>query len=350
MTTIKKPENLTVALSFMRPAVEYVREQGKDIRPLLDILGVTEADLSDPDIRVADSVSEPFMATAEALCEDPNIGLHAGSRMQASHLGILGLLVLTCESAKDAFDLVQRYQTLVGNGGAVRVVAEADELVLLYEAHPERPQPYPRHTVESCLIGWTNIARAIGGRRFQVNRITIACEPPLDISEQEKAFDCVVEYNAAVNSIRMPAEYASVELFAGDPHLKALLEAQASQRLLALQGAQTDADPVVAKAKQLVANALAYGVPHIDEVAEQFHTSARTLQRQLDAAGKGYKELVDEVRADLASKYMRDQQLSLLDVALMLGFSEQSSFQRAFKRWFHKTPGQYRAGLDSAEH
>lgn len=338
-------EKLDVALSFLRPSIEYVRSQGKPVASLLEILGVDEAGLADPDARVPDSVSAPLMDEAERLCDDPNIGLHIGLEMKAAHLGVLGLLLLTCKSARDAFDLVMRYQTLIGNGGFVRVEEEGDEFVIVYAEHPQRPEPYPRHTVECCLIGWCQIALALGGAQATLNKVTLVCDPPNDISEQQKAFACEVEYRAERNTIRFPQANVDSGFLAGDENLKALLETQAKQRLSALASKQLDNDPIVEKSKQFVADSIAYGVPGLDDLAEQFAMSSRTLQRQLDSAGKTYKQLVDEVRTDLAVRYMQDDELSLLDVALMLGFSEQSSFQRAFKRWFDKTPGQYRLAL-----
>jgi AraC-like DNA-binding protein len=338
-------EKLDVALSFIRPIVEYVRSQGKPVGSLLKILGVDETGLIDPDTRVPDAVCEPLMAEAERLCADPNIGLHVGLGMQASNLGVLGLLLLTCKSAREAFDLVMRYQTLVGNGGNVRLEEQAAELVLVYAEHPQRPSLYPRHTVESCLIGWCQIAMALGGIQGSLSKVTLVCDPPEDMSEQQEAFGCVVEYNAEQNSLRMPRTNSEVGFFSGDEGLKAILETQAKQRLSALTNAQKDQNPIVEQSKQFVADSIAYGVPGIDDLAGKFCISTRTLQRQLDASGKTYKQLVDDVRTDLATQFMRDQELSLLDVALMLGFSEQSSFQRAFKRWFDKTPGQYRLDL-----
>jgi AraC-like DNA-binding protein len=339
------PEKLTVALSFLRPSVEYVRSQGKPVISLLKILGVDEAGLADPDARVPDSVSEPLMDEAQRLCNDPNIGLHIGLEMQASHLGVLGLLMLTCESARDAFDLVMRYQTLVGDGGFVRVEEQLDQFVIIYAEHPQRPEPYPRHTVECCLVGWCQIALSLGGAQAKLSKVTLVCDPPDDISEQQKAFGCPLEYNATQNTIRFPLINVDTGFLAGNEGLKAVLETQAKQRLSVLSSIQKDSDPIVEKSKQFVAESIAYGVPGLDDLAGQFAVSSRTLQRQLDAAGKTYKQLVDEVRTDLATAYMADEDLSLLDVALMLGFSEQSSFQRAFKRWFDKTPGQYRLDL-----
>lgn len=338
-------EKLEVAVSFVRPTVEYVRAKGKPVASLLAVLGVDEIGLADPDKRVPDDVSEPLMAEAERLCSDPNVGLHIGLGMQASNLGVLGLLLLTCKSGREAFDLAMRYQRLVGNGGFIRLEESADELVLIYAEHPQRPKPYPRHTVECCLIGWCQIALALGGVQSSLNKVTFSFEAPDDTSEQEKAFGCELEYGAKQNSIRMPLIHVDSGFLSSDESLKTVLEAQAKQRLSALAHTQKDSDPIVEQSKQFVADSIAYGVPSIDDLAEKFSVSIRTLQRQLDAGGKTYKQLVDEVRTDLAAQFMQDKELSLLDVALMLGFSEQSSFQRAFKRWFDKTPGQYRLDL-----
>lgn len=338
----KAPESIYVALGYLRPMFDYVQQQGKDIQPMLDFLGLQESQLSDPDILLDDNFDDELFQLATEATGQSNIGLKMGRAMQVAHLGVLGMLVISCDTAEDAFDLVIRYQDLLGNGGKVTRHIEGDEAIIGFETNPQRFKAYCRENDEYCFAGWVNVGKMVGGAQFRPNKVSFAHPRPADSSEQEAFFECPVEYNAPFNQIRMPANYAQIKLFGGNPQLKGLLEAQAKQRLQTLQGLQTDADPVVAKTKQFIAEAMAYGIPSVDEAAEQFHTSARTLQRQLEHAGKGYKELVDEVRADLASKYMRDDKLSLLDVALMLGFSEQSSFQRAFKRWFDQTPGQYR--------
>lgn len=340
-----KPEQLYVALGYLRPMFDHLQRNGHSIEPLLNLLGIQANQLSDPDLLLEDKYDVELFDLAESITGDANIGLSMGRAMQVAHLGVLGMLIVSCDTAGDAFDLVVRYQDLLGNGGVVERREEGAEAIISFTTSPGRYAKYSRQNDEFCFAGWVNICKMIGGERFAPNKVSFAHPPPADISEQQAFFNCPVEYNAAANEIRMALSYSKIQLFGGNPQLKGVLEAQAKQRLQTLQGKQTDADPVVAETKQYIADALAYGIPTVDDAAERFHTSARTLQRQLEAAGKGYKELIDEVRADLASKYMRDTKLSLLDVALMLGFSEQSSFQRAFKRWFSQTPGQYRANL-----
>ncbi|HQU74165.1 MAG TPA: helix-turn-helix transcriptional regulator, partial [Calditrichia bacterium] len=91
-----------------------------------------------------------------------------------------------------------------------------------------------------------------------------------------------------------------------------------------------------------VSQALSEGVPRISDVAGQLGMSGRTLQRKLADQGYSYQSLVDEARRHLAGQLLRETDYALVEVAFMTGFSEQSAFSRAFKRWEGQTPRSYR--------
>lgn len=333
-----------VVLSYLRPLFDYVSGRNQPIDGLLNILGITEDDLKNGDRRVSDSTVDLLFEHAEQLCDDPNIGLHVGQTMRTTHLGILGMLVMTCATTREAFELLLRYQNLIGNGGDIAIEKLGDEIEFSYFPAEGR-EPYGRHNIEFCFAGWHGQAHLMAGAQARPLRVTFPFPRPANTAEQAALFGCTLEYDAAKACTYFSADMADAPLFAAEPQLKDVLETKAHQRLAEWQGEQLDASPVVAKTKQTIAEAIAFGVPTIDEMAERMHVSARTLQRQLEANGSSYKELLDTVRADLAQKYMGKQELSILDVAFMLGFSEQSSFQRAFKRWFGATPGVYRREL-----
>lgn len=333
-----------VVLSYLRPLFDYVTNQGKPIDSMLALLGLTEVELKNGDRRVSDESVDGLFAEAERLCDDPNVGLHIGQTMRASHLGILGMMVMTCATAREAFDLVLRYQNLIGNGGDVAIEQQGDEIEFSYFPVNGR-EPYGRHNTEFCFAGWNAQATLLAGAQFKPTRMTLPYPRPDNIDDHRAVFGCEFAFDAPKACAYFPASYLDVPLFAAEPQLKSVLEVQARQRLREWQGEQVDGSPLVAKTKQAIAEAIAFGVPSVDEIAEAMNVSSRTLQRQLESLGSSYKELLDSVRADLASKYMGRQELSILDVAFMLGFSEQSSFQRAFKRWFGATPGAYRREL-----
>ena len=96
------------------------------------------------------------------------------------------------------------------------------------------------------------------------------------------------------------------------------------------------------RARSLIAHRLSEAPVELAWVASQLAISPRTLQRALQDDGRSFSGLVDEVRCELAKNYLTDASLGVVDLAFLLGFSEQSAFQRAFKRWTGMTPGDYR--------
>jgi AraC-like DNA-binding protein len=78
-------------------------------------------------------------------------------------------------------------------------------------------------------------------------------------------------------------------------------------------------------------------------IADRLHLSERTLRRRLQAEGTRHKKLVEEIRQELATRYLESSDLGVADIAFLLGFSQAAAFNRAFRRWTGKTPGEYRA-------
>ena len=101
-------------------------------------------------------------------------------------------------------------------------------------------------------------------------------------------------------------------------------------------------DDLLARARGLIARRLRQPPVELEWVATQLATSPRSLQRRLAASELSFSQLIEQVRRELAETYLRDAAMSLTDIAFLLGYSEQSAFQRAFKRWTGLTPAQFR--------
>jgi AraC-like DNA-binding protein len=95
--------------------------------------------------------------------------------------------------------------------------------------------------------------------------------------------------------------------------------------------------------REIIAEELVRGEPSLERVAKRMATSGRTLRRRLEENGTTFRALLDAARADLARSYVQDRRISLSEVAFMIGFSEPSAFNRAFKRWTDTTPAAWRA-------
>ncbi|MFD0949042.1 AraC family transcriptional regulator ligand-binding domain-containing protein [Paraperlucidibaca wandonensis] len=343
-------EQLFVSLGYISPLLQFVRLQGKPIEPLLNLLGLEESDLNCSDLRLPDSVIDELYLGAEQLCHDPNIGMHAGQCMGLSNIGIIGHLIMTCTKASQIMSLHTRYQTLQGNGAFSEYVIDLDK-VCLHFRRVEGAQPFQRHYSEFCLAGWISLISLVAGKPMRPELIEFPCEPPKDMHEQLAFFACELKYVSG-NEMRIhfPRHYLEHALMGSDSSVREALETLAKQRLKELQGSfSNDSDLLLPHVTRFVRDALPHGLPSIETMARHLSISVRSLQRQLEIESMTYKTLVDGVRRELCGHYILNYDLSLADVALMLGFSEQSSFQRAFKRWFEVTPGEYRLSKKEAD-
>ena len=118
--------------------------------------------------------------------------------------------------------------------------------------------------------------------------------------------------------------------------------------ILTRQLADLDRSNVAARCKAVLLEPLASGESPEGDIAKELHMSRRTLQRKLADADLTYQQLVDDTRHDLALRYLEDPGKSITEITFLLGFSGQSAFTRAFRRWTGKSPTDYRAmGLKS---
>lgn len=334
----------STSLSYFRPALDYLRRQQLSLEPYLQVLGLNEDTLQQSDLRVPNSRAREFLQRAEQELDDPFVGLHMGQSMQWQHLGILGLLLLNCREVQEVFELQTRYQSLVGNGLETAYLPVDGGICLRVQPPPGHP-PLARQEYEYSLAGWWQLKNSLLGAELRPETVSLPYPAPETVAPLQELFGVLPQFDATTVLIQFSGSYADLPLHAADPQLKQMLETQAQNRLQELRGEQIDRDPQLTRLRQFLVDRLAFGTPSLEQAASELGLAVRTLQRQLDARQTSYSQLLDQVRRQQAQTYIQNPELTLLDVAMMLGFAEQSSFARAFKRWFGKAPGVYRREL-----
>ena len=154
------------------------------------------------------------------------------------------------------------------------------------------------------------------------------------------AFRCPVTFDAERNSLKFSRADFDLKLPTFNPQLAELHERYAGEYLRQFDHAQTSY-----RVREAIIRKLPDGEPRRDDVASELHMSERTLQRRLEEEKPSFVQLLDDTRRELADQYLGRLHLSLAQAAYLLGFSDQSSFFRACKRWFNLSPGQYRSQL-----
>lgn len=271
-----------------------------------------------------------------ARCADPGMGFEVGRLVRARSYQVLGYVILASRDIGEAIDKLIRFEKLTGNLGHTEA-QKHDQLLRLIWHCPIAGEP-GRFLTEAAITGWVTFARQLVNVPASPARVCFRHATPADIQRYQDYFACPVEFSAAFDGVEVPLDLLSLPLRDADPGLSGLMEREAAQ-LMADYDSRTN---LVAAVRREIFRLLAEGEPTLEQVAARLDIAERTLQGRLRKQGLGFQEVLDGLRRTLAELYLKDSRLSLTDIGLLLGFAEQSSFTRAFRRWFDDSPANYR--------
>jgi AraC-like DNA-binding protein len=283
-----------------------------------------------------------MLERAEAALADPLIGLHVGQTINPRHLGILGPVFASCSTLAAALQKLEQYQRLIFDVTHMSQRAGPGWVELVWDTRREtHPGRLVNETGFAVLIQFCrSLVRGTGNPLA----VDFAHAGPADVRPYEHWFGCPVRFDQPEALVRVGLDLLASPLKSPDPALMLVLE-QHADRLLAQMPQQ---EQIVEKVRKVIAHALREGEPDIERISAKLATSSRTLQRRLQQAGTGFREELNLVRYELALSYLRDPRLQIVEIALLLGYSEHSAFTRAFRERTGSTPHQFRARTTSS--
>ncbi len=196
-----------------------------------------------------------------------------------------------------------------------------------------------RPYAEYCFATFLLHVRAATGVSFPLRRVTFVHRAPPDACEHERVFGCPVGFEAEHNRMSIDRRCWEARAAGGNPGVLQVLTEHAD---LLLEKLPRGPD-LVARTRRVIGRRLRGGDSSLAGVARELGTSARSLQRHLRDLGFSYHARADEVRAATALLYLEQPDIAVVEVAYLLGFADQSTFNRAFKRWTGHTPARSRA-------
>jgi AraC-like DNA-binding protein len=232
---------------------------------------------------------------------------------------------------------VVRYWRLLGEASSARLEESPAGLTIVL-ARPEADPVSSAVTVDFVTSLLVDMCRMNAGSALRPVAISLRRARPKHGETYRRHFGCPVHFSADEDSITLALRDVDRPLPSSNRQLAATLD-----RILTEQLAHLDKSDVVARCQARLLEQLCSGEVSEDVMAEQLHMSRRTLQRKLAEADLTYQKLVDDTRRDLAMRHLEDPRHSVTDVTFLLGFSQQSAFTRAFKRWTGMSPSDYRA-------
>jgi AraC-like DNA-binding protein len=315
--------------------------KGEDISPKEALAGtnVSETQLISTAVRVsANQVIESYR-NAIRLSRNPHFAYHTGLRFHVSSYGMYGFAILSGTDFRRTMAFAVEYHQLAAPLVDVRFL-EQDR----FAAWAMAPVPYPqvdpqlyKFIVELQAGVHVSLHRDIMGQLFCPSELHFTFGRPRGAKKDIEVFGCPALYGQPENKLIFDAHWLN-----GTPNLgNEVTYSEVSQLCERLLSELKLSTGLAGKVREIF---LAYlGQPtSFDLVAERLRTSPRTLRRKLEQEGTSFRELIDELRAHAAIKYVRDTDLTIEDIAFALGFSDAAAFRHAFRRWTKSAPNEYR--------
>jgi len=311
----------------------FEREMG----PCADELGIPRAIFHRPDVEY--SLESYFrLLDCTARSGYPDIGFRVGSSMDLADIGALGHAVKAAPTVGQGLALWSRYLFVMAHGNVIRIDVGQDIAVVSW-AYTELYLGLHEQDTEIAVSCIARTIAELSGRNVKPTQVEFQHPRPDHSQRMDEFFGCPLLYNRRGNRLIYPKGCLNLANPNSDPSLLRALDFYLAERI---KVREDEEEKLVEKVRHFIVNSLSEGTPEIGNIAATLGLSARTLQRRLAAHNIVFSDLVDAARYDIALEYVRDGEYSLTEIALMLGYSEQSAFSRAFRRWAKCSPQQAR--------
>lgn len=327
-----------VAGPYLQPLIEAAAARGVDARALEQAAGLPPGTLAALPESLAASDYVRLLDVGAQLADDPQFGLHVGERVKLGTYNVYGLILLSCRDFGQALQQTMRFEALAHDLG--RSALSIDGGVAEYRWHSAFPHA-SRHLVESVFAGIRVFGNWLAGQALPPVQVAFAHEAPPELREYVRVFGADVHFGAAVHHARFDAALLSWRVPNADVGLYPVLQ-QHAERLLKEKLRAEQEGGIVAQVRAAIVKNLERDRVRLPLIAQELNITQRTLQRKLNDAGIGFQQLLDRTRHELALEYLKQKNLSIAEIAFLLGYQEQSSFNHAFKDWTGMNPGAYR--------
>lgn len=330
-------ETPDVSITMIYPVMKAIVHSGLEWEAFCADAGFDARLLHDPEARIPGRELERIMIAAAHYSGDDHFGLHQGQITEFADMGILGYVMMHSRSVEGALAAYRRYNDILCSGFNLDWAADKDELrIRMVLAHPGR---MARHCAEDMASSLYRLIGRLTNRRIALHRVHFAHDAPEDLVPYRRVFGLTPSFGAPCNELVFPSGVLDDPVLYADTKLLGIFESVARKT----QEELTKPDSFTRRTEQWIGVCMPASFPSLQQTAEHFGLSTRTVQQKLKEEGTSYQELSARVRRELAIAYLRMPGYSVGEIAYALHFSEPSAFQNAFKKWTGYSPGQYRA-------
>ena len=346
-TLVKGITQLKDAGILIRLMNQAMISMGINVDAVYQRCGLTQAHLDDPQLRTPHEGNLVFWQAVETVTQDPHIGLHLGEHMPVFKGQVLEYLFLSSSTFGEGLARALNYQRLLTDAASASLELDSENNMACLVADTRDSLVRGIRQYNECtVIGLIKFFGYVTGDDFKPTSIGLVSDlPEVDSAQQrqgileeyQRVFSCPVAFAQTSNRIYFDKALLERPSLHAEPELLALHEQLAGKYVARLE--QQD---MVIKVNKVIGELLETGEIGIELIANRLNIKPRALRAQLTKAGTNFNQLLSDYRCHLAKRLLTRTDESIDEIVYLTGFSEPSTFYRAFKRWTGTTPVEYR--------
>ncbi len=329
----------TVASNYFKVIVEGCVFCGAKADELYALIEGGKLALSNPSTRFSvDNVIDVINAAA-AQTQDESLGLKVGLRIRMDTFVDVGFTLTFADNLAEVMTINSKYQKLTQQIGTTDLRVDARYARVHWTPYDAPDAERYRHFVEIVFAAYATIGRwLIFGGPNPVQLMQFRHKAPQNLDAHHVVFGPKVKFGADKDMMAFPAELTEIALPTRNPALKELMLPKLDMQLEELGQPQTFRRQTM----HILQSRLMSGRPKISEVAAMMDMSERNFRRYLKKEGIRFRDILEDARRETCEIFLRQGNLNHADIGARLGYSDQSSYTRAFRAWFGVTPSRYR--------
>jgi AraC-like DNA-binding protein len=267
----------------------------------------------------------------------PGFSVRVGQEMKIDDYGVLGLSWRTCSKAGEIFERCERYFKLLSNTYVFKVEKEGEisKVYLFRDPHRRGVELSNEATFSATVV----VLQAMTEKDMTPISISFKHKAPKDLKDYELAFQCPILFNQPHYFMTYKTSDLETRTAKADLSINTFLVERVEEEA---KGIEISSLKIATDVEYLIKDALPSGIPSIIQISEHMGMSSRTLTRRLSESGITFRNLVKQTQEKISKDLLKNSARSVSEIAFQTGFSEQSAFSRAFKRWTGQSPLDYR--------
>ena len=328
----------TIPIRLVLLLLEGAKRGGVSTEELLETVGIPAEIVAQEDGRIDKRLFTELMLEVMHRTQDEFMGFGDGRISRPGTFSMMAHAVINCATLEKAIQRGSKFYELFNFNIFSRLYHEDDEGIIRYFSR--RDIEFQNSVVEAVIFLTIRFLSWLIGQQIVPKKICLSF-PCDDDGEFASQYPCPVFYNQPHTEIVMDERYLKMPLVQNALSLSKFLRSS----LRELMEGDIENASLNARIRSIISKEFGNNFPDFSVICEKLNMTPQTLRRRLKDENTSYQEIKDSIRKDASVFYLSKQELTIDEIAMLMGFSEASSFHRAFKKWTGKTPSVYRQEL-----